>query len=108
MIDYLVATFDVSQPPSFSIHSIGIHQHPGDLEVNAVKRKALTNMRSAKKGITVGFAGVKYLAVAEILEVKPDTVRCAWQRTRTCKSRGHEIDLFSFSTQCESPPFTYR
>merc|ERR1712127_986298 len=33
---------------------IGIHQRPGDLEVNVCKTKALTNMRSATKGITTG------------------------------------------------------
>lgn len=31
---------------------VGIHQRPGDLEVNVCKTKQLTNMRSANKGIT--------------------------------------------------------
>jgi predicted membrane GTPase involved in stress response len=33
---------------------VGIHQRPNDLAVNVCKTKALTNMRSATKGITVG------------------------------------------------------
>merc|ERR1712151_174994 len=33
---------------------IGIHQRPGDLEVNVCKTKQLTNMRSATKGIVAG------------------------------------------------------
>merc|ERR1711966_153487 len=33
---------------------VGIHQRPGDLAVNVCKTKALTNMRSATKGITTG------------------------------------------------------
>jgi len=58
--------------------SVGIHQRPGDLEVNVCKQKALTNMRSATKGITVGLSGsielsldesVEYLAPDEIMEV---------------------------------------
>jgi len=65
---------------------IGIHQRPGDLEVNVCKTKALTNMRSANKGITVGLAGaiemtldscVEYLAVDELLEITPTKFRMA-------------------------------
>merc|ERR1712127_939173 len=65
---------------------IGIHQRPGDLSVNVCKTKALTNMRSATKGITVGItaavelsldACVEYLASDEILEVTPSTFRMA-------------------------------
>jgi len=56
---------------------VGIHQRPGDLEVNVCKLKQLTNMRSANKGITIGIvapiemsldACVEYLAQDEILE----------------------------------------
>lgn len=65
---------------------VGIHQRPGDLPVNVCKTKALTNMRSATKGITVGItapiemgldACVEYLASDEILEVTPSTLRMA-------------------------------
>jgi len=65
---------------------IGIHQRPGDLEVNVCKTKALTNMRSATKGITTGIQGaiemsldasVEYLAADEILEVTPSQFRMA-------------------------------
>lgn len=65
---------------------IGIHQRPGDLSVNVCKTKALTNMRSATKGITVGItapielsldASVEYLAADEILEVTPSAYRMA-------------------------------
>lgn len=65
---------------------VGIHQRPGDLEVNVCKTKALTNMRSANKGITVGISApvdmsldacVEYLAADEILEVTPSLFRMA-------------------------------
>jgi GTP-binding protein len=65
---------------------VGIHQRPGDLEVNVCKLKALTNMRSANKGITVGItspidmsldACVEYLAADEIMEVTPSLYRMA-------------------------------
>jgi len=65
---------------------IGIHQRPGDLEVNVCKTKALTNMRSANKGITVGITAptvlsldgcVEYIAADEILEVTPSLFRMA-------------------------------
>jgi len=65
---------------------VGIHQRPGDLEVNVCKTKALTNMRSATKGITTGIvapvemsldACVEYLAADEILEVTPSLFRMA-------------------------------
>jgi len=71
---------------SFYFLSIGIHQRPGDLEVNVCKTKALTNMRSATKGITTGIQGaiemsldasVEYLAADEILEVTPSQFRMA-------------------------------
>merc|ERR1712071_187501 len=65
---------------------VGIHQRPGDLEVNVCKTKALTNMRSANKGITVGLtsaiemsldACVEYLAADELLEITPTKMRMA-------------------------------
>ncbi|CAB9528036.1 factor TypA-like SVR3, chloroplastic [Seminavis robusta] len=65
---------------------VGIHQRPGDLEVNVCKTKALTNMRSATKGITTGIvapvemsldASVEYLAADEIMEVTPSLFRMA-------------------------------
>jgi len=65
---------------------IGIHQRPGDLEVNVCKKKALTNMRSANKGITTGLvtpiemsldACVEYLAADELLELTPSVFRMA-------------------------------
>ena len=65
---------------------VGIHQRPGDLEVNVCKTKQLTNMRSANKGITTGIvsavemsldACVEYLAADEILEVTPTLFRMA-------------------------------
>jgi len=63
---------------------IGIHQRPGDLEVNVCKTKQLTNMRSANKGITTGIvapiemsldACVEYIAADELLEVTPSKLR---------------------------------
>merc|ERR1712125_124486 len=63
---------------------VGIHQRPGDLEVNVCKQKALTNMRSATKGITVGLTAsielsldesVEYLAPDELLEILPSKFR---------------------------------
>jgi GTP-binding protein len=77
------------QCSSFSfltLHSVGIHQRPGDLEVNVCKMKQLTNMRSATKGITTGIAAtiemsldqcVEYLAADEILEVTATKLRMA-------------------------------
>jgi GTP-binding protein len=65
---------------------VGIHQRPGDLEVNVCKTKQLTNMRSANKGITTGLvapiemsldACVEYLAADELLEVTPTKMRMA-------------------------------
>jgi GTP-binding protein len=64
--------------------SVGIHQRPGDLEVNVCKTKALTNMRSANKGITIGLTSsieqglddcVEYIAADEILEVTQSKLR---------------------------------
>jgi GTP-binding protein len=65
---------------------VGIHQRPGDLEVNVCKLKQLTNMRSANKGITIGIVPpidmsldscVEYLAQDEILELTPTMMRMA-------------------------------
>lgn len=65
---------------------IGIHQRPGDLEVNVCKTKQLTNMRSANKDISTTVQGVvdmsldasvEYLAADEILEVTPTKFRMA-------------------------------
>merc|ERR1711966_370501 len=65
---------------------VGIHQRPGDLEVNVCKTKALTNMRSATKGITTGITApielsldgcVESLAADEILEITPTKMRMA-------------------------------
>jgi GTP-binding protein len=79
------------------MRSIGIHQRPGDLEVNVVKQKALTNMRSANKGITVGLtapiemsldACVEYLAADEVLEVTPSKMRMAKNPDLQVKRKG--------------------
>ncbi len=65
---------------------VGVHQRPGDLEVNVCKTKALTNMRSANKSIATGIvsaiemsldACVEYIAADEILEVTPSKFRMA-------------------------------
>merc|ERR1711935_1311146 len=57
---------------------IGIHQRPGDLEVNVCKTKQLNNMRAATKDKNAGIitpiemsldSCVEYLAVDELLEV---------------------------------------
>jgi GTP-binding protein len=63
---------------------IGIHQRPGDLEVNICKTKALNNMRAASKDKNAGIIApidmsldscVEYLAADEILEVTPSLFR---------------------------------
>ena len=65
---------------------VGIHQRPGDLEVNVCKTKALNNIRSATKEMKTGVippvdmsldACVEYLAADEILEVTPGLYRMA-------------------------------
>eukprot|EP00428_Durinskia_dybowskii_P006091 CAMPEP_0170290574 /NCGR_PEP_ID=MMETSP0116_2-20130129/45372_1 /TAXON_ID=400756 /ORGANISM="Durinskia baltica, Strain CSIRO CS-38" /LENGTH=662 /DNA_ID=CAMNT_0010542047 /DNA_START=120 /DNA_END=2108 /DNA_ORIENTATION=- len=65
---------------------VGIHQRPGDLEVNVCKTKQLTNMRAATKEVKTGVvapvdmsldACVEYLAADEILEVTPSLFRMA-------------------------------
>lgn len=65
---------------------VGIHQRPGDLEVNVCKTKALNNMRAATKEVKTGVIApidmsldscVEYLAADEILEVTPSLFRMA-------------------------------
>ncbi|KAL3941664.1 MAG: hypothetical protein SGBAC_004005 [Bacillariaceae sp.] len=65
---------------------VGIHQRPGDLEVNVCKTKALNNMRAASKTIQTGViapidmsldACVEYLGPDEIMEVTPSLFRMA-------------------------------
>jgi GTP-binding protein len=62
---------------------IGIHQRPGDLSLNACKRKAATNVRSNKEA-TVVLASpidfslddcVEYIQEDELVEVTPLSVR---------------------------------
>lgn len=76
---------------------VGIHQRPGDLEVNVCKQKQLTNMRSATKGITTGITSalemtldscVEYLAADEILEVTPTKFRMAKNPEMDGKRKG--------------------
>lgn len=76
---------------------IGIHQRPGDLAVNVCKTKALTNMRSATKGITIGItapielsldASVEYIASDELLEVTPSAFRMAKNPSMMGKKAG--------------------
>lgn len=78
---------------------VGIHQRPGDLEVNVCKQKALTNMRSATKGITVGItapiemsldACVEYLAADEILEITPTQMRMSKNPSMWPKKKGQK------------------
>jgi len=63
---------------------IGIHQRPGDLEVNICKTKQLTNMRASGSDKKVGVitaiemsldSCVEYIAADEILEVTPSLFR---------------------------------
>lgn len=76
---------------------VGIHQRPGDLEVNVCKTKALTNMRSATKGITTGITApielsldgcVEYLAADEILEITPTKMRMSKNPAMAGKKKG--------------------
>mmetsp|Transcript_15963 Transcript_15963/g.34697 ORF Transcript_15963/g.34697 Transcript_15963/m.34697 type:complete len:656 (+) Transcript_15963:100-2067(+) len=78
---------------------VGIHQRPGDLEVNVCKTKALTNMRSATKGITTGITApielsldgcVEYLAADEILEITPTKMRMAKNPAIAGKKKGRK------------------
>jgi len=65
---------------------VGIHQRPGDLEVNVCKTKQLTNMRASGKDNKSALQGivdmtldscVEYLAPDEILEITPTKMRMA-------------------------------
>lgn len=65
---------------------IGIHQRPGDLEVNVCKAKQLTNMRASGKDTKTALQGivdmtldtcVEYLSPDEILEITPTKMRMA-------------------------------
>ena len=67
-------------------YSVGIHQRPGDLEVNICKTKALNNIRSATKEMKTGVippidmsldACVEYLSADEVMEVTPSLFRMA-------------------------------
>lgn len=85
-------------PPKVEVYEnmiIGIHQRPGDLKVNVCKVKALTNMRSATKGITEGIsppidmsldACVEYIMDDECVEVTPTMTRMTkvpgWKRPK--------------------------
>ncbi len=63
---------------------IGEHQRPGDLDVNVVKTKHLTNMRNSIRDIVVRLEpyrdmsldqAIEYLADDELLEVTPENLR---------------------------------
>ena len=76
---------------------IGIHQRPGDLEVNVCKTKQLNNMRAASKDNNAGIitpiemsldSCVEYLAVDEILEVTPSLFRMSKNPALAKKGKG--------------------
>jgi len=76
---------------------VGIHQRPGDLEVNICKTKALNNMRAASKEIKTGVIApvdmsldscVEYIAADEILEVTPTMFRMAKNPAMLGKRKG--------------------
>merc|ERR1712176_1550634 len=76
---------------------IGIHQRPGDLEVNICKTKQLNNMRAASKDKNAGIISpiemsldscVEYLAVDEILEVTPSLFRMSKNPAMQKKGKG--------------------
>merc|ERR1719424_2028222 len=76
---------------------VGIHQRPGDLEVNICKTKQLNNMRAASKDNNAGVitpiemsldSCVEYLAVDEILEVTPSMFRMSKNPAMGKKSKG--------------------
>merc|ERR1711865_200858 len=78
---------------------IGIHQRPGDLEVNVCKTKALNNMRAASKDNNAGIitpiemsldSCVEYLAVDEILEVTPSLFRMSKNPALAKKGKGQK------------------
>jgi len=64
---------------------IGVHQRPGDLEVNVCKTKALTNMRASGNDDALKLVpalelnldiAVEYIAEDELVEVTPTKVVC--------------------------------
>merc|ERR1712176_247729 len=76
---------------------IGIHQRPGDLDVNVCKTKQLNTMRAASKDKDAGIvtpiemsldACVEYLATDEILEVTPSLFRMAKNPDLAKKGKG--------------------
>lgn len=76
---------------------IGIHQRPGDLEVNICKTKALNNMRAAGKDNNAGVIApiemsldscVEYIASDEILEVTPTLFRMSKNPDMAKKGKG--------------------
>ena len=88
---------DLTVPCCFGLDSIGIHQRPGDLEVNVCKTKALNNIRSATKEMKTGVippidmsldACVEYIATDEILEVTPSLYRMAKNPDLAKKAKG--------------------
>ena len=63
---------------------VGIHQRPGDLDVNVCKAKHLTNMRKSVRDIEVRLSpfkdmsldqDIEYLSDDELLEVTPESLR---------------------------------
>jgi len=77
---------------------VGEHQRPGDLEVNVVKAKHLTNMRNSIRDIEVRLVpyrdmsldqAIEYLADDELLEVTPDSLRIR-KRVLDAHQRGRE------------------
>merc|ERR1712166_1493567 len=76
---------------------IGIHQRPGDLEVNICKTKALNNMRAAGKDNNAGVIApvemsldscVEYIASDEILEITPSLFRMSKNPDFAKKGKG--------------------
>lgn len=77
---------------------VGIHQRPGDLEVNICKTKQLNNMRAATKDVKTGVIApvemsldscVEYLAADEILEVTPSLFRMSKNPDMMKKGKGN-------------------
>mmetsp|Transcript_25534 Transcript_25534/g.33376 ORF Transcript_25534/g.33376 Transcript_25534/m.33376 type:complete len:662 (-) Transcript_25534:326-2311(-) len=63
---------------------VGVHQRPGDLQVNVCKTKALNNIRSATKEVSAGVippleltldGAVEYIQADEMVEVTPTQLR---------------------------------
>lgn len=75
--------FIIPGVPVYKGMVVGIHQRPGDLEINVCKKKAMTNIRSNKEA-TVTLDAIKtfslddaieYIAQDEMVEVTPKSVR---------------------------------